>query len=67
MCRAVLSCFSRVRLFVTLWAVANRLLCPGDSSGKKTGMGCHALLQGIKPMSLMSPALACGFFTTSAT
>ena len=24
-----------------------RLLCPWDSSGKNTGVGCHALLQGI--------------------
>ena len=24
-----------------------RLLCPWDSSGKNTGMGCHFLLQGI--------------------
>ena len=24
-----------------------RLLCPWDSPGKKTGVGCHALLQGI--------------------
>ena len=24
-----------------------RLLCPWDSPGKNTGMGCHALLQGI--------------------
>ena len=23
------------------------LLCPWDSPGKKTGVGCHALLQGI--------------------
>ena len=36
-------------------------------------MGCHALLQGdlpgpgIEPISLMSPALAGRFFTTSAT
>ena len=26
-----------------------RLLCPQDSSGKNTGGGCHALLQGISP------------------
>ena len=44
----------------------------GDSSGKNTGMGCHALLQGIFPSqgwntSLMFPVLAGGFFTTSAT
>ena len=25
----------------------SRLLCPWDSPGKHTGMGCHALLQGI--------------------
>ena len=25
----------------------SRLLCPWDSSGKKTGVGCHFLLQGI--------------------
>ena len=50
-----------------------RLHCPWDSSGKNTGVGCHALLQGIFPNpgieleSLTSPALAGGFFTTSAT
>ena len=43
-----------------------------ESPGKNTELGCHALLQGIfltqiKPTSLMSPALAGGFFTTSAT
>ena len=25
----------------------HRLLCPGDSPGKDTGVGCHFLLQGI--------------------
>ena len=43
----------------------------GDSSCKNTGVGCHALLEGIflgiEPASLMSRALAGGFFTTSAT
>ena len=47
-----------------------RLVCPWDSLGKDTGVGCHAPLQGvfseIEPASLMSPALAGGFFTTSA-
>ena len=44
-------------------------LCPWDSSGKNTGVGCHFLLQGsfltpgIKPASPESPALAGGFFT----
>ena len=26
-----------------------RLLCPWDSPGKSTGVGCHALLRGIFP------------------
>ena len=30
-----------------LWP--SRLLCPWDSLGKNTGVGCHALLQGILP------------------
>ena len=42
-----LSCFSHVRLFVTLWTVARRLLCPWDSPGKNTGLDCHTLIQGI--------------------
>ena len=25
------------------------LLCPWDSAGKDTGVGCHALLQGLFP------------------
>ena len=42
----------------------------GDSPGKSTGVGCHALLQGIFPIQglnprLTSPALAGGFFTTA--
>ena len=45
----------------------------GHSPGKNTGVGCHAILQGIiptqgsKPTYLMSPALAGGFFITSIT
>ena len=31
------------------WTVAAKLLCPWDSPGKNTGMGCHALLRGIFP------------------
>ena len=33
--------------FVTLWAVASRLLCPCDFPGNNTGLGCHFLLKGI--------------------
>ena len=44
----------------------------GDSPGKNTGVGFHALFQGIFPTwdrtdISLSPALAGGFFTTSAT
>ena len=34
-----------------------RLLCPWDSPGKKTGVGCHALLQGIFPTQASNPHL----------
>ena len=43
-----------------------RLLCPWDSPGKNTGVGCHFLLQGIVPSqgsNLASPALAGRLFT----
>ena len=37
---------SHVRHSETPWAVA-RLLCPWDSAGKNTKVGCHFLLQGV--------------------
>ena len=33
------------------------LLCPWDSPGKSTGVGCHALLQGIFPTQELNPGL----------
>ena len=33
----------------SLCAVAARLLCPWDFSGKNTGVGCYFLLQGVFP------------------
>ena len=65
----VLSCFSLVQLYVTLWTVT-RLLCPWDSPGKNTEVGCHALLQGIFPtlglnLLFLSSELAGRFFTAS--
>ena len=66
--RNVLSRFSRVRLFVTLWTVARQ--APWDSPGKNywSGLPCPPPGDlpdpGIEPMSL--PALAGRFFTTSA-
>ena len=34
-----------------------RLLCPWNSSGKNTGVGCHALLHGIFPTQGSNPGL----------
>ena len=34
-----------------------RLLCPWDSAGKNTGVGCHFLLQGIYPTQGSNPGL----------
>ena len=61
-----------LQLFATLWTTAHQAPLSMDSSGKNTGVGCHALLQGIFPtqglnLCLLSPALAGGFFTTSDT
>ena len=36
---------------------STRLLCPWDSPGKNTGVGCHALLQGIIPNQGSNPRL----------
>ena len=45
-----------------------RLLCPWDFPGKNTGVDCHSIPDpGIELMSLVSPTLADGFFTMSAT
>ena len=53
-----------------LWSA--RLLCPWDSPGKNTGVGCHAFLgdlrdPGTEPTFLISPALADRVFTTTVT
>ena len=52
MCVSKSKCWllSRVRLFVTPQGLQPaRLLCPWDSPGQNTAVGCHALLQGIFP------------------
>ena len=47
--------------------------CPWDSPGKNTGVGCHALsqglfpTQGLNPSLILSPALAGRFFIPRAT
>ena len=48
---------SRVQLSATPWTVACQLLCPWDSPGKNTGVGCHFLLQGIFPNQGLDPHL----------
>ena len=72
----MLSCFSCVLFFATLWTVAHQDCSPPLSMGFPRQEYCCGLPcppprdlpePGIKPASLMSPALAGGFFTTSAT
>ena len=69
----MLSYFSCVQLFVTLWTVARQApLSMGFSRQEYwNGLPCpppgNLPDPGIKLPSLMSPALAGGFFTTSAT
>ena len=53
----VLSRFCCVQLCETLWPT--RLLCSSDSPGKNTGVGCHALLQGIFLTQGSNPNLSC--------
>ena len=69
----VLSHFSRVHLFETLWAIDHQApLSMGFSRHEYwSGLACPPPKDlpstGIEPGSLMSPALAGEFFTTSAT
>ena len=69
----VLSHFSRVQLFVTLWAVAHQApLSMGLSKQEYLSRLPFSSLRdipdpGIEPPSLMCPALAGGFFTTNTT
>ena len=58
-CACVLSHFSWVWLFATLWTIACQTPL-WDSLGKNTGVGCHSFLQGIfltQGWNLGSPAL----------
>ena len=46
----VLSCFSYGLTLLQCHVLSpTGLLCPWDSPGKNTGVGCYALLQGIFP------------------
>ena len=69
----VLSRFSGVRLFETLWTVAHQGPLSMGSSRQEYWSGLLFTSPGdlpdpgIEPASLASPALAVGFFVTSAT
>ena len=69
----VLSCFSRVQLLATLWAIGHQASLSMGFSRQEywRGWTCPAPGDlpdpGIKPKSLESPELAGGFLTTSAT
>ena len=71
--RKVLSLFSHARLFATLWPIAHQDPLSMGFFKKSTGVGCHALLQGIFPTQGLNPRLLCllpwpgVFFTTSCT
>ena len=53
----VLSCFSCVRLCVTLWTVAHQAPLSMGFSRQDTGMGCCALLQAIFPTQVSNQCL----------
>ena len=69
----MLSCFSHVQLLATLWTVAHQApLSMGFSRQEHwSGLPCPPPGDlpdpGIEPTTLISPALAGGFFTTTAT
>ena len=51
---------SSIPVWRILWTEEpGRLLCPWDSPGKNTGVGCHALPQGIFPTQGSNLGLLC--------
>ena len=53
----MLSRFSRVHSLQPCGPQPASLLCPWDSPGKNTGVGCHALFHGIFPIQGSNPSL----------
>ena len=53
----VRSSLSRVQLSATPWMLPAGLLCPWDSPGKNTEVGCQSLLQGVFPTQGLNPGL----------
>ena len=74
-CVCVLNCFSSIWLFVTPWTIARQAPLSMGFSRQKYWSGLGIFLEwsgdlpdpGIKPTSLMSPALEGGCFIMSAT
>ena len=72
-CVCILSHFSHIQLFATIWTVARQAPLSMRFSREEYWSGLPCSPPGdlsnprIEPMSLMSPALASGFFNTSAT
>ena len=72
-CMRTLSCFSCVRLFATPWTLAHQALLSMGFSRQEYWRGLPWPPSGVLPnprvksVSLMSPALAGRFFTTSTT
>ena len=61
----VLSSFSHVWFFSTLWTKAHKAPLPWDSPGKNIGVDCYAFLQGISSpgVKLCVSCTAGGFFS----
>ena len=57
-CHAMLSHFKHHCLCVTLWTVANQAPLSMGLSRQDTGVGCHALLQGIFLTQGLNPHLS---------
>ena len=72
-CACVLSHFSHIQLYVAVWTVVYQALLSMGFSRQEYRGGLpfpppgDLPDPGIEPVSLMSPALASGFFTTNAT
>ena len=54
---SLLSRFGHFWLCATPWTISCQAPLSMDSSGKKAGVGCHALLQGIFPTQGLNPSL----------
>ena len=55
-----------IQLFAIYGLQPARLLCPWDSPGKNTGVGCHFLFQGVFPTPGIEPESPAGRFLTIA-